>query len=243
MADGPWHPPGLGAVGGEEIALLLRGVTLQESRESWDPCHRIIASDNARENLFDRITEESAEAESLREIADLSNPYVQSQLGQIELVKPEDRRYGPGTGLIMAAFAWPGRPSRFSDGSRGTYYAADSEETAVAETRYHDELFLAGSGPVVVEKTLLHAVLDATLVDIRLGCPSPTDVYHPTHYQAGQAFGGLVRRLDGHGIVYSSVRRANAECVAIFRPTALHNAQAVRTLEYEWDGNHISRVT
>jgi hypothetical protein len=243
LADGPWHPQALGTIGGAEIALLLGGVTLQESRVSWNPCNRIIASEYAGENLFDRITDDSDEDESLREIADLTNPHVQSQLGHIELVKPEDRIYGPGTGLIMAAFAWPGKPSRFSDGSRGTYYAADSEETAVAETRYHDDLFLAGSAPVVLEKTLLHAVLAATLVDTRLGGPSPPDVYHPTLYQAGQAFGGLVRRLDGHGIVYSSVRRPNGECVAIFRPTALQGAQAVRTLAYEWDGNHVSRVT
>ena len=156
MGDGPWHPQALGALSGEAIALVLGTATLQESRVSWEPCHRIIASEYAGENLFDRITEEPDDLESLREIADLTNPYVKSQLGEIELVKPEDRIYGPGSGLIMAAFAWPGRPSRFSDGSRGTYYAAGTEETAIAETRYHDDLFFAGSGAMALEKTLVH---------------------------------------------------------------------------------------
>jgi hypothetical protein len=243
LADRPWRPQALGTAGGAEVALVLGSVTLQESRLSWNPCLRIIASEYAGENLFDRITEDPDEEKFLREVADLTNPHVQDQLGNIELVKPDDRIYGHGAGLIMAAFAWPGKPSRFSDGSRGTYYAADSEETAVAETRYHDELFLVGSAPIVLEKTLIHAALAATLVDIRLGSSSPPDVYNPTLYHAGQAFGDLVRRLDGYGIVYSSVRRTDGECVAIFRPTALQGAQAVRTLAYEWDGHHITRVT
>lgn len=242
MADGLWRPVALNGIGGEEVALLLGGEPLQQSAISWDPCHRIIASEYAGENLFDRIAD-ATEWDDLREIADLTNPYVQNQAGQIDLVKPEDRVYGPGSGLIMAAFAWPGMPSRFSDGSRGTYYAADAEETAIAETRYHEAIFLTGSAPVVVENTLLHAALGATLVDIRLGCPAPANVYAPTQYQAGQSLGGLVRLLDGHGIVYSSVRRPGAECVAIFRPNALRNARVARTLEYEWDGNRIARVT
>jgi hypothetical protein len=241
MADGPWHPRALNSINGEEIALLLGEKALQQTAVSWNPCHRIIASEYAGVNLFDRIADAS-ELDDLKEIADLTNPYVQSQAGQIELVKPEDRVYGLGSGLIMAAFAWPGRPSRFSDGSRGTYYAADSEETAIAETQYHDSIFLAGSPPTVVEKTLLHAVLDATLVDIRPGCPSPAGVYDPHRYEAGQALGKLVRLLDGHGIIYDSVRRPKAECVAIFRPTALRNAQPSRTLECQWDGNRL-RVT
>ena len=39
--------------------------------------------------------------------------------------------------LIISAFSWPKRSSRFSDGSFGVYNAARMIETAIAETVYH----------------------------------------------------------------------------------------------------------
>jgi hypothetical protein len=222
--------------------LALGGLELQAAAVSWDPCHRIIASEYADENLFDRLGD-AADLENLRALADLTNALVLDQMGQIELVQEKDRIYGHGSGLIMAAFAWPGKPSRFSDGSRGTYYAADAEETAIAETVYHDEIVLAGTAPIVLEKTLLHAALRATLVDIRSGCPAPANIYHATRYDSGQALGNLVRRLDGDGLIYDSMRRRTGECVAIFRPPVLTDARPVRALEYVWDGQHIIRAS
>ncbi|HVH30119.1 MAG TPA: RES family NAD+ phosphorylase [bacterium] len=180
------------------------------------------------------------ELEALREIADLTNPYVQHEVGAIELVPLSDRIYGPGSGLIMQAFTFPGKASRFSDGSRGTYYAAFGTDTAVTETRYHDEVFLQGSGACTLEKTLIHAYLDAVLLDLRSGRPCPPGIYDPNDYSASQGFGRLVRDLGGYGIAYDSVRHADGKCVAIFRPLVLQNAQAVRTLLYEWDGTTIS---
>jgi hypothetical protein len=163
-------------------------------------------------------------------------------LGEIELVPPADRIYGTGSGLIMAAFAFPGNPSRFSDGTRGTYYAAYDRLTAVAESRYHDEIVLRGSAPCVLEKTVIEADVDASLVDVRDGQPRPSGIYDSTDYAAGQAFGALVRRLEGFGVLYDSVRQPMGECAAIFRPPALRHAQAAQTLLYEWDGAGIVAV-
>ena len=178
----------------------------------------------------------------MQQIADLTNPYIQHEAGQIELVPIGDRIYGMGAGLIMAAFAFPGGPSRFCDGLTGTYYAASDLETAIAETRYHAELIMAGTEPCVTEKSVIHAGLGATLVDVRDGLPCPPDVYHPTDYTAGQEFGAMVRHLEGYGIVYNSVRRPEGDCAAIFRPPALSGAQVIRTLLYTWDGHHIANV-
>jgi hypothetical protein len=222
--------------------VTLGGLELQEAPVAWTPSHRVIASEYAGENLFDRLVD-ATELEALQQIADLTSPPALSQMGAIALVKVDDRIYGHGSGLIMAAFTWPGQPSRFSDGSRGTYYAANTEDTAVDETKYHDELFLSGRAPIVVEKTLLHADVHATLVDIRSGCPAPADVYHPVQYTAGQSLGRIIRLLDGYGLIYDSVRHPRGECVAIFRPPALANAQPARTLHYHWDGHRIARVT
>lgn len=224
------------------ISLALGSLgNIQEASVVWKESFRIIASEYAGENLFDRLAGDD-ELDDLRAIADLTSPHVLHAMGVVDLVKPGDRLYGLGAGFIMAAFAWPGKPSRFSDGSNGTYYTALAEETARAETAYHDEQFLKGSGPVMVEKTLVVTDLSSHLVDIRGGRPCPDGVYDSTDYTQGQAFGGVVRRLDGFGIVYDSVRHSGGQCAAIFRPPALSGARAVRTLEYHWDGNRMTRI-
>ena len=240
----PWHPPALAF--GLPLELTVPGVGSLEAEDvRWRPSYRIIASEWAGESLFDRLVGEE-ESDDVRAIADLTNPQTLAEMGEVELVPSGDQHFGPGSGLIMAAFTWPRMPSRFSDGSRGTYYAAREEETAVRETVHHDEIFLAGSGDVVVEKTVIEAELDATLVDVRTGRPAPPGLDHRTDYSAGQAFGGDVRRLGGDGILYHSVRHRApdvgplGECAAVFRPSVLRDAVAARTMEYHWDGSRIT---
>lgn len=232
----PWPP-----------AALLAG-DLQEEHIRWRPCYRVIAKEYAGENLFDRLIDErdllkrQEELEAAQQIADLTNPVVQDKLGDIELVPLADRMYGPGTGLIMAAFTFPTAPSRFSNGQFGCYYATKARETAIAESTHHAKNALAGSGPCVCEKTIVEANLDATLVDVRKGRPSPEGIYDLEDYAVGQAFGELIKGLNGYGIVYDSVRDRSGECVALFRPKALSNARAAETIRYEWNGEDIVRV-
>jgi hypothetical protein len=245
----PWRPPELPLVGGVAASILLSaGGELQEEHIRWDPCYRVIATEYAGENLFDRLVDEQdlikrqTQLEMAQQIADLTNPVIQDRLGEIELVPLRDRIYGPGTGLIMAAFTYPTNPSRFSNGEFGAYYATNDRDTAIAESSYHAANSLRGSGPCVVEKSVIEAVLDATLVDVRQGCPSPPGIYDLEDYSTGQALGELVRKLDGYGIVYDSMRRAAGECAAVFRPPALRNAQAVQTILFDWNGEEIVGV-
>jgi hypothetical protein len=245
MSPSPWRPPGLAAHGALHVALATDTGPLVEERVVWEPSFRVIASEYAGENLFDRLTSNTGyrklqdDIDALRELADLTNTYIQHEAGRFDLVRPEDRIYGRGAGLIMAAFAFPGRTSRFSDGSAGVYYAANRLETAIVETRYHDEIALGGSGAVVLEKTVIEADLDATLLDLRRGCAVPRGVYDSRDYGAGQSLGALVRSMDGQGIVFDSVRDVEGQCAAIFRPPVLRNARAVQTLLFHWDGARI----
>src|SRR5207253_2282853 len=118
MCPAPWRPPGIAGFAGFPLDLSLHGSgTLEEDRFQWDPCLRVNASEYAGENLFDQLTaglthfEAEEELEALRQVADLTNPYVQHQVGAIELVPVSDRIYGPGSGLIMQAFTFPGKAS------------------------------------------------------------------------------------------------------------------------------------
>lgn len=241
-----WHPPAFARVGASTAVVGVPGggtPPLQAADTRWTPCHRIISSEYAGENLFDRLGSD-ADLEDFLEIADLTNPGERAKAGAIELVPPQDRVYGSGSGLIMAAFAWPTQGARFSDSHAGAYYASATEQTAIAETVYHREHILrdAHSPPVVMAMTLLHADLHGTLVDIRHGRPQPASVYDAVDYSAGQAFAALIRQLEGDGILYNSVRDPGGECAAVCRPPVLSSCHVERALEYHWDGAHISKI-
>ena len=68
---------------GLPVTLALPGIgDLLADDIDWRPSYRVITSEYAGENIFDRLTndlpytEQADEAETLREIADLTNPQV-----------------------------------------------------------------------------------------------------------------------------------------------------------------------
>src|SRR5690348_8865894 len=81
--------------------------------------YRIIPTIFPPVSIFDDIVD-LADLDALYEVEDLTNDRVREQLGQLQLVAPEDRVTGSGTTPIMAAFTHlsPGG-SRFTDGSFG----------------------------------------------------------------------------------------------------------------------------
>src|SRR5699024_7156076 len=108
--------------------------------------YRIISSRFPPIELFEGlVTPERMGA--LFELEALTNDRLRQQAGQLHLVKPADRISAPGASVIMAAFTHVStqRQSRFSDGSYGVYYAGRSLDTAIRETRYHRERFLAAT--------------------------------------------------------------------------------------------------
>lgn len=234
----PWTPPSL--MPGMTIAVGRGASRLMQSAIAWEDAVRIIGSEFAGESLFDRVASPS-EFDALVALADLTNPTVRAAQGHVDLVPLIDRIYGPGTGLIMSAFSWPGRGSRFSDGSFGVFYAARTDRTAIAETVHHQVQFLAGIPPVVVDKTVLLVNVNAPLVDVRRAQPAPPSLYHPNDYRASRQFGASVRGHQAFGLVYDSVRDPpTGECVGIFRPPALAPVRVHRTLEYHWDGAQVT---
>src|SRR5690349_10741116 len=159
---------------------------LHAARVVWTPVSRIIAAEYAAATIYDALPPTGgaapASAELLAAIADFSNPVVQARYGHLDLVPPRDWVTGPGRGLVMTAFTFPGRPSRFTDGSYGVFYAGLEEETAVAEVAYHltRHLRANASGDHVTEHVLLHASLDAELVDVRPPAAAPPDLMDST---------------------------------------------------------------
>ena len=222
--------------------------TVPVRRIAWRPSYRLIASRYPTVGLYDAIAD-PADLDVVFAIEQLANPRIRDEIGELALVRPEERVTGPGATPVMAAFTHLNpEGSRFSDGSYGVYYAAHSLETAIAEVSHHRAIFLRRTDePAIdVDLRLITANVEAELHDLlepgiaanestRFAAALDAD-----DYGASQSLGRRLRAADSWGIRYPSVRHAGGECVGILRPRALRHAKAAAHLALHWDGARIT---
>ncbi len=225
----------------EETQIAVKQITCL-------PCWRIIPSRFPPIDLLERVSDVD-EFAIIYEIEQLTNPRIRTEIGEIDLVPREERMFGPDTSQIMAAFThlptyFGG--SRFTDGSYGVFYAGNSLETAIAETKYHREKFLGYSKlpNMEIDMRVLLTDLKAPLHDIFDQKKERPSIYDPENLSSAQKLGKKLRGngLSSYGIRYSSVRYLGGQCVAVFRPTALSNCRQERHLCYVWNGEKITHV-
>ena len=210
----------------------------------WPRAHRIIKSRYPPIWLFEDIADPS-DWDILAEIEARTNPRVRQEIGDISLVPVERRISGAGASFVMAAFTHvsPDRPSRFSDGTYGVYYAGDRFEVALMETVYHFGRFLAATdepGPLDENFRVLVGEFDATMHDIRDDLRF-ADCLDPDSYVASQA---LARRLrdgaESNGILYDSVRFPHGSAIAAFWPDVVGRPVQGEHLCYHWNGCRVT---
>ena len=147
-----------------------------------------------------------------------------------------------GEASINAAFTYT-RPdgNRFNDASRGAWYAAFNDLTAIAEVAYHRTRELRNIGRFhdeVVYQSLL-ADFIGQFHDLR---PLPADApcLHQDPaigYAAGQALAVQLREQGGQGIVYPSVRHDGGTCLAALRPHVVQNVRPGARWRLIWNGS------
>jgi hypothetical protein len=203
--------------------------------------YRIIPSQFPPINIFERIVD-PAQLEAAWYLESLTNDRLREQAGDINLVPAEDRISGRGSSIVMAAFTHIGRPSRFSDGSFGVYYAAKSLKTAVYETVYHRQRFLLATSeaPGELDMRAFVAKVRKPMRDIR--APRFKHLHHPDDYTPSQHYGQQRREQQDWGLVYNSVRDEGGICIAVFRPPAISIPTQGAALAYVWDGKRINSV-
>ncbi|WP_144112837.1 RES family NAD+ phosphorylase [Paraburkholderia sp. BCC1886] len=220
----------------------------------WSPAYRVIPTRFPAVNLFDRVASPD-DFDALYALEAMTNDRLRTEIGELDLVPREERRFGPGYGPIMAAFTHLNPlGSRFSDGAYGVFYCARSRDTAIAETRYHTAQFMQATheAPTRAQMRLYTVVAQGSVVDIRGdvrndatsdGTSDPA-VLSPVDYLPGQSLGRAVREAGAPGIVYPSVRdRAGAgECLAAFKTTLLRDCHHAAYLEYNWNGSSVDMV-
>ena len=214
------------------------------ARILWTPCWRIIPSRFPPIQLFERVAD-PADLEAIIALEAMTNPRQRDEIGDIQLVPPEERIAGPGTSIIMAAFTHLNPAgSRFSDGSYGVYYAGMTLETAIKETTHHREAFMRATNQprMELDQRVYIADLDAALHDIRGRRGELPGLYDAESYGAAQSFARALREAGSSGVVYDSVRHEGGECAAVFRPRALSHCRQEKHLCYVWDGMRVREV-
>ena len=212
------------------------------SRTVWRPSFRLIPTRFPTVGLYDAIAD-PADLEVVFAIEALTNPRIRDELGELQLVPPEERVSGAGSTPVMAAFTHLNpEGSRFSDGSYGVYYAAQSLDTAIAEVSHHRAVFLARTAEPAIEidLRLVSANVDAELHDLRGLGEAGAKIFHPEHYASSQALGRRLRAAGSWGVQFPSVRHAGGLCVGVFRPRALGRARSGAHITLHWDGERIT---
>jgi hypothetical protein len=213
-----------------------------ETAVDWPEVFRIIPSQYPPVNVFEGIYETADEMETAFAIEAMTNRRLRQEAGDVHLVPRNDWVWGPGASVIMACFTHAGRPSRFSDGSYGVYYGGESMATAVAETKYHREVFLAATNEDDIEITMRVYVnrMRRPLRDLR--ATRYGRLLDPDDYAESQRFGARWKKAGAWGLVFPSVRREGGECIAAFRPPALTLPSASAHLRYVWS-RRAKRIT
>ncbi|NII10641.1 RES family NAD+ phosphorylase [Oleiagrimonas sp. C23AA] len=210
-------------------------------RLAWDQAYRLVPSRFPTAGLFDRIAD-PADLEAVFELEAMTNPRLREEQGALRLIAPERRISGPGTTPVMAAFTHINPlGSRFAGGEEGVLYAAHGRPTAIEETIYHRQRFLAATAepPIDIGMRCYRMSIRARLHDVRSGWP---EVHAPDSYDASRSLAKALRQSGSDGIVYDSVRRQGGVCVALFYPDLVTSCRDVGHLVYRWDGERIAQV-
>ena len=222
----------------------MKAADLPLAQVDWPGAVRIIRSLFPPIDLFEDIAD-PADWPLLVAAEQKTNPRLMESIGKLDLVLPARRVSGPGASYLMAPFTYasPDRPSRFSDGSFGVLYAAESFETALFETIHHHARFMAATAERPGWTSQFREIrldVKARLADLRVS--PPAGVLDADDYTAAEALGAALRNTGSDGIVYPSVRRVGGECVGLFYPDGASQARQGRHLDYHWDGARVDYV-
>ena len=143
-------------------------------------------------------------------------------------------------GYIMRPFQIP-NPSRFSDGSYGMLYVANSVATAVRETAHHlARIFADGNAPkqdTRKKKLAIHIAGNVDDIRVAFDTSVPIAIYDPNDYRAARTFGREQQQKSVPGLHFDSVRNTRSgHCVGAFTPDLVEHAAIAGDVALVWDG-------
>lgn len=204
--------------------------------------YRLINSKFPPESLFDDVADEQ-EFTAIYAIQALTNPRIQDELGNLTLIPSEEIPFGiTGVNYATAPFTHVNPDgSRFSDGTFGMLYIADSIETAIAETKHHQEKAFQNIVGLHYDTIIMRGIairFSGKIID----CTTNDKIHATNDYTASRLLGALLRKDGELGVYYKSVRREGAVCWGLFSPKTIHSAIQTKHLEFIYNGTCISSV-
>jgi hypothetical protein len=213
--------------------------------------HRLIPSRHSdQDTVLADIADDDTMLEQLVLLDGATNDRIQGEQHGLAGISPFELVYGiPNAHIVNAAFTHSHQfGSRFSDSTRGAWYAADELDTSIAEVTYHKARRLS---EIIVPELPYHrpdretSTYDDWLADFQSEfhelepakryreylAPEPV----PACYIQSQT---LARQLltahQSNGLVYPSVRRNGHRCLVCFRPPLVYRPRRDRGLEIEF---------
>ncbi|MFN2362299.1 MAG: RES family NAD+ phosphorylase [Marinobacter sp.] len=208
--------------------------------------YRLVNSKFPPISLFDDVADE-AEFEALYELQAMTSPRLQTELGNLNLVKKEEIPFGiPGCSYATGPFTHVNPDgSRFSDGQYGVLYLGDSFETAIAEVAYHQSRYWRGVHGLDYDRLVFRGLKckagQTELHDANTISPD-NPIYDPDSYATSQVFGRRLYRAGSEGLRYHSVRKPGATCWGLFTPRHVRSVIQSAHYEFIWNGAEISSV-
>ncbi|MFT4924048.1 MAG: hypothetical protein ACI8WB_000126 [Phenylobacterium sp.] len=199
----------------------------------WPSLHRLIPSHFPPIDLFETVANPE-ELALVFAIEALTNDRLKEQVGDLYRVPAHERVSGPDSTPVMAAFTHIAFSSRFTDGSYGIYYGANSQQTAVAETVFHREFFLSQTNEPDTQLTMREYINQVALPLHDIRADHYQHLHQPDSYHQPQAFAQQLRAQGSNGLLYPSVRRTGGECIAAFKPKAVTLPVQGQHFRYIW---------
>lgn len=216
---------------------MLKRITIEGQQ-----AYRLVNTKFPPTTLFDDVADED-EFQEVYAIQALTNPRVLNELGDLSLLPIDEIPFGiNGVNYAVAPFVHVNPDgSRFSHGLFGVLYLADSEPTAIAETRHHQNQWfrnIEGLHYDTIDMRCLKikfssAPLDATQKD---------DIHDPDDYSNSRSFGLKIKTKGEDGVQYRSVRNQGGTCWGLMSPRFVESAIQIKHFEFVFDGESISRV-
>ena len=218
-----------------------------------DAMHRLIPSRYSDAGtVLDELADSDDMLEKLIRLDGATNDRIQGEQSGLVGISTYELVYGiPNDHIVRAAFLHPSPTgARFNDGTRGAWYAADKLETSLAEVTYHKARRLADivvpDSPAGVPPSE-SSTYDDWLADFHADfhslspaadyadCLAPEPV--PECYAESQKLARKLLKQQSSGILYPSVRKKGARCVACFRPALVYQPRRDKRyqISFRWE--------
>jgi len=208
--------------------------------------HRLINSKLPAIDLFDDVAD-ADEFEALFAIQALTNPRIQTEVGNLALISLNDIPFGiPGCNYAAASFTHVNSDgSRFSDGSYGLFYVADTLDTATAEVRHHQNRYWSNVPELHFDRIVFKELVCRFGVDDGLDASQLSNkdpIYAPADYSVSQGLGLQMRQAGHCSLRYNSVRNEGGVCHALFTPRLVTSVNQSKYLEMTYADGRVQSV-